>query len=82
MIISADDVRALLAADNDAVLVVVEGRAAVVSAADLESPQYRGALEVATRAELIDRAGGSQFSEREAAELAADLDSAVSEMGG
>lgn len=82
MTISADDVRALLAADNDAVLVVVEGRAAVVSAADLESEQYRGALQVATRAELIDRAGGSQLSEREVLELANALDSAVSEMGG
>ncbi|HME46912.1 hypothetical protein [Mycobacterium sp.] len=82
MIISADDVRDLLAADADAVLVVVEGHTAVVSSAELESPQYLGALQVVTHAELADRVGRTALSERELVEVAADLDTAVSEMGG
>lgn len=82
MTISADDVRGLLAADPDAVLVLVEGRTAIISSADLESPQYRGALQVVTRAELVDRVGTAELSEREVVELAADLDTGVSEMGG
>jgi Cytochrome P450 len=82
MTISADDVRTLLATDPDAVLVIVEGRAAVISSKDVESPRYRGALQVVTRDELVDRVGDAELSARELGELAADLDTAVSEMGG
>lgn len=82
MIITADDVRGLLRADADAVLVLVEGHTAIISLADLESPPYLGALQLVTRAELVDRVGSSELSERELVELAADLDTAVSEMGG
>lgn len=82
MIVSAQDVQRLLAGGPDAALVLIEGRTAVVSAADLQSPQYRGALQIATRDELIGRVGSAELSERELTELAADLDTAVSEMGG
>lgn len=82
MMVSADDVRGLLAAGADAVLVLIEGRTVTVSPADLESPQYRGALQIVTRDELVERVGGAELSERELVALAADLDTAVSELGG
>jgi hypothetical protein len=82
MTISAQDVHSLLTGEPDAVLVVLEGRAAVISAADLHSTQYRGALQVITRDELIARVGGVELSDRQLTELAADLDTAVSELGG
>ena len=43
---------------------------------------YRGALQVITRDELLEQAGGEQLSDRELAEQAAALDMAVSELGG
>lgn len=80
--ISADDVRRLLDADqNDAILVVIEGRAEVIGAGRLASPEYRGALEVVARDDLVQRIGESP-SEHEIAEQAALLDTAVSELGG
>ncbi len=80
--VTADDVRRLLAAGTDAVLVLVEGRVDVVAPAELDTEAYRGALEVITRDELVRGAGGVQLSERELKEQAAELDSAVSELGG
>jgi hypothetical protein len=80
--VTADDVRRRLAAGTDAVLVLVEGRVDVVAPAELDTEAYRGALEVITRDELVRGAGGVQLSERELKEQAAELDSAVSELGG
>ncbi len=80
--ITADEVRRLLGSETDAVLVLVEGRIDVVAATDLETDAYRGALQVITRDELIERAGGEQLSDRELSEQAAALDTAVSELGG
>lgn len=82
MTISAQDVRGLLDAGPDATLVLLEGRPAVVSGTDLGSERYRGALQIVTRDELTARVGGGELSERELVELAADLDTAVSDMGG
>lgn len=83
MTIGADDVRQLLASqDADAALVVVEGRAAVVAPADLNSDEYRGALQVATRQELVQRVGHAELSDRELAEQAEELDTAVRNLGG
>lgn len=80
--ISTDDVRRLLEIDDDdAVLVVIEGRAEVIAAGELESEQYRGALEVLRRDDLVDRIG-TEPSERELQEQAATLDAEVSELGG
>ncbi len=80
--ITADDVRRLLGSETDAVLVLVEGRIDVVAPGDLETETYRGALQVITRDELVERAGGEQLSDRELSEQAAALDTAVSELGG
>ena len=80
--VNADDVRRLLAAGADAVLVLVEGRVDVVAPAQLDTEPYRGALQIITRDELVRGAGSEQLSEREIKEQAAELDSAVSELGG
>lgn len=83
MTIGTDDVRRLLASqDADAALVVVEGRAAVVAPADLDSEEFRGALQVATREELVQRVGHAELSDRELAEQAEELDTAVRNLGG
>lgn len=79
--ISAADVRDLLAAGPDATLVVVRGRASVVGPAELDTDEYRGALEVISRADLVARSGDG-LSERELTEQAAALNTAVSELGG
>ncbi|WP_442930333.1 hypothetical protein [Mycobacterium sp. NBC_00419] len=79
--ITTDDVRRLLAADDDAVLVLVEGRVDVVEPAALDTDDYRGALQITTRSELV-AGSGTNLSERELAEQAGALDSAVSELGG
>jgi hypothetical protein len=72
--------RRLLAADPDARLVLLEGRVeVVVGAAD---DAHRGALEIISQADLIERAGGEQLSDHELSEQAAALDVAVSELGG
>lgn len=80
--ISAEDVRGLLRSEeNNAVLVVVEGRVEVIGAGQLASADYRGALEVVSRDDLVQRIGENP-SEREIDEQAAQLDTAVSELGG
>jgi NADH dehydrogenase len=81
MTVSAEDVRSLLDADGDAVLVLIEGRADVVARDQLSSDQYQGALEVISRAELADRVG-AEPSDDEVAKQAAILDAEVSELGG
>jgi NADH dehydrogenase len=82
MVISADDVKRLLQAQDDAVLVLIEGRTEVIAQAETDSSQYRGALEVVSRRELVKRSGGVDLSEHEIAEQAALLDATVSELGG
>ncbi|BBY45831.1 hypothetical protein [Mycolicibacterium celeriflavum] len=80
--ISAEDVRALLRSEEkDPVLVVVEGRVEVIGAGRLASTDYRGALEVVSRDDLVKRIGATP-SDREIDEQAAQLDTAVSELGG
>ncbi|BBY19598.1 hypothetical protein [Mycolicibacterium litorale] len=82
MTISADDVRQLLGAEGEAVLVLIEGRAEVVTAGQLGSDRYLGALEIISRDELLKRTGGADLSDRELEEQAATLNSAVDELGG
>jgi hypothetical protein len=79
--ITAENVRQLLASETDAVLILVEGRIHVVDPAALDTDEYRGALQVITRDELIEQAGGEQLSDRELVEQAAVLDMAVAELG-
>ena len=79
--ITPDDLRRLLAtSENDAVLVLVEGRIDVIGAAQLASDQYRGALEVISRDDLAKRLGTAP-SEHDFAEQAGALDAAVSDLG-
>ncbi|MBU8810025.1 hypothetical protein [Mycolicibacterium goodii] len=81
MTISASDVRRLLEADApDAVLVLVQGRTAVVPANELDTEQYRGALQVATRSDL--GIHGTELSEHDLEEEAAKLEAAVANLGG
>ncbi|MBB3748679.1 hypothetical protein FHT44_001140 [Mycolicibacterium sp. BK634] len=80
--ITADNVRQLLDSEIDAVLVLVEGRIHVIDPAALDTDEYRGALQVITREELIEQAGGEQLSDRELLEQAAALEMAVDELGG
>lgn len=83
MTIDAEDVRRLLASpDPDATLVVIEGRAAVVAPVDLDSTEYRGALQVATRQELVERVGHAELSDREVTEQAEELDTVLRNLGG
>ncbi|WP_406815322.1 hypothetical protein [Mycobacterium sp. M23085] len=83
MTIGPADVRRLLdSPDADAALVVIEGRAAVVAPVDLDSPEYRGALQIATRQELVQRVGHAELSERELTEQAEELDTALRNLGG
>lgn len=79
--ISSDDVRSLLSAGPDALLVLLEGRARVVQPAELDDGDHRGALQLISRSALVAKAGEDP-SERVVAEQAAALDVAVSELGG
>ncbi|OBK77446.1 hypothetical protein [Mycobacterium sp. 1164985.4] len=80
--ISTEDVRTLLQSEEkNAVLVVVEGRVDVIGAGRLASADYRGALEVVSREDLVNRIGETP-SDREIEEQAAQLDTAVTELGG
>jgi hypothetical protein len=80
--VKAEDVRRLLASrEADAALVAIEGRIEVVTPAQLESADYRGALQIATRDDVVRLAGGTELSDRELAEQAEDLDTAVRNLG-
>jgi hypothetical protein len=82
MTITSEDVRRLLESDADTVLVVIEGRTEVISAADVDDEPHRGALQVISRADLLARLGSEAPSDREVEEQAGALDMAVSELGG
>jgi hypothetical protein len=81
MITAADIKKLLKTGDDSAALVLIEGRAEVVSGHELDSEPYRGALPVIGRDDLVGRIG-SDPSEHELVEQAAVIDSAISEMGG
>jgi hypothetical protein len=80
--VNAEDVRRLLAAQEpDAALVAIEGRIEVVTPAQLDSADYRGALQIATRDDVLQQTGAAELSDRELAEQAEDLDTAVRNLG-
>ncbi|OBG89477.1 hypothetical protein A5733_21805 [Mycobacterium sp. NS-7484] len=82
MTISADDVRRLLASDvADPVLVLIQGHTDVVPAGRLDTDDYRGALRVISKSDLIGQTDGAQLSEQQMAEEAAKLDSEISNLG-
>ena len=81
--ISAGDVRRLLEHDDpEAVLVLIEGRIEVVSPRQIDSPEYRGALQVISRDDLLQRIGAQDLSDRVIEEQAAILETTVAELGG
>jgi hypothetical protein len=83
MTISADDVRQLLEDERpDAVLVLLAGRTEVIAQSESGSEAYRGALQVISRDDLLQRIGATDLSDRTLVEQAAILDSTVSELGG
>ena len=83
MIVGRADVRQLVDShDPDCSLVLYRGRTALVTADHLAADRYPGALEIVTRREALDMLGRDDPAEREIDELAASLDTAVSEMGG
>ena len=79
--ITPDDLQRLLAAEQkNATMVMVEGRIDVIGAGQLASPEYRGAIEVVSREDLVKRLGEAP-SEHDVAEQAGVLDAAISELG-
>jgi hypothetical protein len=83
MNVHADDVRRLLADEHaDAAMVLIEGRVEVKSPAELDSPDYRGAFQIATRQEILRRTGRTALSDNELKEQAEALDTAVRNLGG
>ena len=68
--------------DDDAVLVLIEGRAEVIDSDAIDDDEHRGALEVISRADLVERLDGEDPSDHEIEEQAATLDATVDELGG
>lgn len=81
MTISTQDLRRLLDGDEDSALVLVEGRVEVITADQKSDEAFRGALEVISRRELLDRVGSRSSEDRLEAQAVA-LDTAVNELGG
>ncbi|MCH5677234.1 hypothetical protein [Streptomyces gilvus] len=80
--VTRDHVRELLAAREDsATLVLLEGRARVIAAAERNTDWYAGAVEVMSGAELADRIGTDSPSERELDVLAGTLNTMVAHLG-
>ncbi|KWX67516.1 NAD(P)/FAD-dependent oxidoreductase [Mycobacterium sp. NAZ190054] len=84
MTISPDDVRRLLDSDDEtATLVLIEGRAEVIGGGQKDTDAYRGALEVISRPDLLERTGGEgRLTDDQLTAQAASLDTAVNELGG
>jgi hypothetical protein len=80
--IDESHVRELLGkSDDDAALVLMEGRAHVVDPADLASNPYRGAAVLLTRADLVDRLGTPAPSADRVRDIAATLAAMAGELG-
>ncbi|MEZ0340822.1 hypothetical protein ACAG25_12655 [Mycobacterium sp. pV006] len=83
MTITPDDLRRLLDAGPDATLVLIEGRTKILTAGDLDRDENRGALEIISRAALVERTGATDMvSESELSTQARALETAVTELGG
>ncbi|MGW7054290.1 hypothetical protein [Streptomyces sp. NPDC054887] len=81
--ITEDHVRELLRSRvAEPTLVVVEGRARVVPAADLESDAYRGAIEVVSAEDLARRLDSTDPSDQDISAVASGLNTSVAELGG
>ena len=83
MTISAQDVRRLLDSEDGSTLVLIEGRAEVITGQQKSSEKYRGALEVISRDELLSRVGGTpRLTDDQISTQATALDTAINELGG
>jgi hypothetical protein len=67
---------------DDAALILLEGTAQVVDGAALEDDwAFRGAAVVLTRADLVERLGGSSPAEEELSRTAASLSDSIGKLG-
>ncbi|MDL5200092.1 hypothetical protein [Streptomyces sp. ALI-76-A] len=80
--ITGDHVRELLNRADDAVLVLVGGRAEVVAAPELDSEDWRGALTVVTGRDLRQRLAAAPSAAGDPDAVAATLDATVRQQGG
>lgn len=80
--ITEEHVRDLLRPRADEpTLVVVQGRAQVIPAAELDSDRYRGALDVVSAQDLARRIGTRTPSDEDISALASTLNATVAELG-
>lgn len=79
--VGRDHLRDLLQADAPSTLVVLEGRARVLTAEELRSDRYAGAFEVITGEELARRAGTDSPSDEDLETLSVTLNSTVGKLG-
>ncbi|MET9801754.1 hypothetical protein [Streptomyces sp. NPDC006368] len=80
--INESHVRELLdAGDDDAALVLLEGRAQVVAPSERASDAYRGAAVLLSRGDLVGRLGTSTPSDHEVRTLATTLRTMAAEIG-
>ncbi|MGW7264402.1 hypothetical protein [Streptomyces sp. NPDC054842] len=79
--ISESHVRELLGSQDDAALVLLQGRAQVLDAASLASDEHREAAVLLTRGDLAERLGTQTPSDHEIRELAATLDAMAAKTG-
>jgi hypothetical protein len=80
--ITGDHVRELLNHEDDAVLVLLRGRAEVLPAPELDSEHYRGALPVVSGRDLRERLNTDRSASGDPDAVAAALDATVREQGG
>ena len=80
--VTPEHVRALLDSDDEAAtLVLIEGRVAVASRDQLASDDFRGAFEVVSRADLVERLGADP-GEQDVVDEAGALSVAAQQLGG
>ena len=83
MTIDSDVVQRLVDADDDAVLALLEGRALIIGASQLDDDSHRGAFQVISRTDFLRRVGDAAgLSDDEVGRQAAILNAEVSELGG
>ncbi|MFE9746140.1 hypothetical protein ACFYOT_14630 [Saccharothrix saharensis] len=83
MTVKASDLRELLTSDlPDPNLVLVEGRIEVVQVDDLDTDDFRGAMLLLSRAELLARGVDEDSPDAELERQAATISTAVNELGG
>ncbi|WP_217241981.1 hypothetical protein [Streptomyces sp. AC555_RSS877] len=80
--ITGEHVRELLNREDDAVLVLLRGRAEVVPAPDLDSERCRGAMPVVSGRDLRERLDADPSASGDPDAVAAALDATVREQGG